>query len=141
MSLRSPLVSVACRQSKQTPRESDRMMASGNKDIQETPKKISKSSTAANISCCRLCKSVGDISCWKNIYAKGNRALLAAAEDVYGRPLRKDKFLPHLLCRPCERRLKNFISFKTVINESQSSFETVKITICATYLGQEREGT
>ena len=116
-------------------------MASGNKDIQETPKKISKSSTAANISCCRLCKSVGDISCWKNIYAKGNRALLAAAEDVYGRPLRKDKFLPHLLCRPCERRLKNFISFKTVINESQSSFETVKITICATYLGQEREGT
>ena len=29
-------------------------------------------------------------------------------------------------CRPCERRLKNYISFKTVISESQSSFETVK---------------
>ena len=35
------------------------------------------------------------------------RALLAAAEDIYGRPSRQDKLLPHLLCRPCERRLKN----------------------------------
>ena len=94
--------------------------------IQDTPKKISKSSTIVNITCCRLCKSVGDVSCSKNIYAKGNRALLAAAEDIYGRPLRQDKLLPHLLCRPCERRLKKFISFKTVISESQSSFETVK---------------
>lgn len=94
--------------------------------LQDTPKKISKSSTTANITCCRLCKSVGDVSCSKNIYAKGNRAFLAAAEDIYGRPLRQDKLLPHLLCRPCERRLKNFISFKTVISESQSSFETVK---------------
>ena len=94
--------------------------------IQQTPKKISKPSTTANISCCRLCKSVGDVSCSKNIYAKGNRALLAAAEDIYGRPLRQDKLLPQLLCRPCERRLKIFISFKTVISESQSSFETMK---------------
>ena len=57
---------------------------------------------------------------------RGNRALLAAAEDIFGRPLRQDKLLPYLLCRPCERRLKNFISFKTVISESQSSLETVK---------------
>ena len=96
------------------------------RSIQQTPKKISKSSTTANISCCRLCKSAGDVSCSENIYAKGNRALLAAAEDIYGRPLRQDKLLPQLLCRPCERRLKNFVSFKTVICESQSSFETVK---------------
>ena len=60
----------------------------------------------ANISCCRLFKSVEDVSCSKNIY----RALLAAVEDIYGRPLRQDKLLPHLLCRPCERRLKNCIS-------------------------------
>ena len=51
LSPRSPLASVACRQSKQTPRESDRMLSTGNKDIQQTPKKVSKSSTAANISC------------------------------------------------------------------------------------------
>ena len=48
-----------------------------------------------------------DVSCLKNIY----RTPLAAAEDIYGRPLRQDKLLPHLLCRPCERRLKNSISF------------------------------
>ena len=94
--------------------------------IQQMPKKISKSSTTANICCCRLCKSVGEVSCSKKIYAKGNRALLAATEDIYGQPLRQDKLLPQLLCRPCERCLKNFMSFKTVISESQSSFETVK---------------
>ena len=88
-------------------------MSTGN--IQQKPKKISKSSTTANVSCCRLCKSVGDVSCSKNIYANGNCALLAAAEDIYGQPLGQDKLLPHLLRRPCERRLKNFISFKTVI--------------------------
>ena len=79
-----------------------------------------------NVSYCRLCKSVTDASYSKNIYGKGNRALLAAAQDIYGRPLRKDKFLPHLRCRPCERRLKNYIVFKTVISETQSSLETVK---------------
>ena len=39
-------------------------------------------------------------------------ALLPAAEDIYRRPLRQDKLLPHLLRRPCERRLKNCISLK-----------------------------
>ena len=40
-------------------------MSTGN--IQQSPKKISKSSTTANISCCRLCKSVEDVCCSKNI--------------------------------------------------------------------------
>ena len=40
-------------------------MSTGN--IQQSPKKISKSSTTANISFCRLCKSVEDICCSKNI--------------------------------------------------------------------------
>ena len=69
----SPLASVACRQSKQTTHEALRTELLSNGSIQQTPKKISKSSTTANISCCRLCKSVGDVSCSKNIYAKGNR--------------------------------------------------------------------
>ena len=104
----SQLTSVACRQSKQTTHGSalNQIMSTGN--IQQMPKKVSKYSATANISCCRLCKSVGDVSCLKNIYANGNRALLATAEDIYGRPLRQDKLLPHLLCRPCKRRLKNF---------------------------------
>ena len=100
------LVSVACQHSTgYTWSALDRIMSTGN--IQQSPKKISKSSTTAYISCCRLCKSVEDVSCSKNIY----RALLAPAEEIYGRPLRRDKLPPHLLCRPCERRLKNSISF------------------------------
>ena len=96
-------------------------MSSGN--LPRTPKKVYKSSGS---SCCRLCKSVGDTSCWKNLFGKGNRALLATAEIIYGSPLIQDKTLPHLLCRPCERRLKNFENFRVAIKESQSSFQRVK---------------
>lgn len=96
-------------------------MASGN--LPQTPKKVYKSSGS---SCCRLCKSVGGTSSWKNLFGKGNRALLATAEIIYGSPLIQDKALPHLLLRPCERRLKNFENFRVVIKESQSSFERVK---------------
>ena len=81
------LVSVACRHSKQTTRGALWT------ELCQTPKKISKSSTTANISCCRFCKSVGDASFLKNIYANGNRALLAAAENIYRRLLRQDKLL------------------------------------------------
>ena len=99
-------------------------MSNGN--LSQTPKKVCRPSANVNSSCCRLCKSIGDVSFSKNIFAKGNRALLAAAEDICGGPLRRDQLLPHLLCRPCERRLKNFVNFKTTIKESQSSFERVK---------------
>ena len=34
--------------------------------------------------------------------------------------------LPHLLCRACERQIKNFVTFKTLITESQKSFKRVK---------------
>ena len=53
-----------------------------------------------------------------------NRALLAAEEDINGNTLRQDdNLLPPLVCRPCE---KKFIAFKTLITESQRSFERVK---------------
>lgn len=83
-------------------------------NLRQTPKKVCKSSATASLKCCRLCKSFGDISFWTNIYSKGNRApLAAAAVDIFGRPLRKDKLMPHLLCRPCERRLKSeFLNFE-----------------------------
>jgi len=48
------------------------------------------------------------------------------AEEVYGRPLfRKvsEELRPHLLCRPCERRLKNFKECKGIISKSQRYFE------------------
>ena len=99
-------------------------MSSGN--LPQTPKKVYKSSGNTSSSCCRLCKSVGDTSCWKNLFGKRNRPLLATAEIIYGSPLIQDKTLPHLLCRPCERRLKNFEIFRVAIKESQSSFQRVK---------------
>ena len=96
-------------------------MSSGK--LPQTRKKVYQSSGS---SCCRLCKSVGDTSSWRNLFGKGNRALLATAEIIYGSPLIHDKTLPHLLCRPCERRLKNFENFRVLITESQSSFQRVK---------------
>ena len=99
-------------------------MSSGN--LPQMAKKVYKSSANTNSSCCRLCRSVGDTSSWKNLFGKGNRALLATAEIIYGSPLIQDKTLPHLLCRPCERRLKNFEIFRVAIKESQSSFQRVK---------------
>ena len=96
-------------------------MSSGN--LPQTPKKVYVSSSS---SCCCLCKSVGDTSYWKNLFGKGNCALLATAEIIYGSPLIQDKTLPHLLCRPCERRLKNFENFREAVKESQFSFQRVK---------------
>ena len=94
---------------------------------QQTPKKIFQSSVPRNLSSCRLCGAVGDRSWSKHLFRKGNRALLGAAEDIYGSTLRQDNnLLPHLVCRPCERRTKNFVAFKTLITESQRSFERVK---------------
>lgn len=87
-----------------------------------TPKKRYTSSASINTSSCRLCGSVKDASHCKNLFGKTNRALLAAAEDIFDSlPCRE--LLPHLLCRCCERRLKNYVAFKNLIAQSQSSFE------------------
>ena len=101
-----------------------RSSASGGIYVQ-TPKKKYKTCARAGPSCCRLCKSTGEIH-FKNLFAKGNRALLSAAEEIYDQSLRNENELPHLLCRPCERRLKSFMEFKAKIRETQASFERVK---------------
>ena len=95
----------------------------------ETPTKIYSASKSVSLSCCRLCKSVGDISHWRNLYSKGNSQLLATAEDLYEKALPRSNVLPHLVCRPCERRLTNFRKFKITVSESQASFE-VKVKRC-----------
>ena len=95
----------------------------------ETPTKIYSASKSVSLSCCRLCKSVGDISHWRNLYRKGNSQLLPTAEDLYGKALPRSNVLPHLVCRPCERRLTNFRKFKITVSESQASFE-VKVKRC-----------
>ena len=96
-------------------------MASGGKNL---PQKKYKSIPTGNSSCCRLCKSTAKIH-FKKSLRKGKQILLITAEDIFGKSLEKGE-LPHLLCRPCERRLNNFRSFKAIIIQSQSSFERVK---------------
>ena len=61
-------------------------------------KKVYKSSGNTSSSCCRLHKLVGDTSCCKNLFGKGNQRLLLMAEKIYGSPLIQDKTLPYLLC-------------------------------------------
>lgn len=83
----------------------------------ETQKKIYTSFTNRNIDpkSCRLCRSIGDSSHRANIFKPSNKELLMIAENLYGRILRKDTGLPSLVCRPCERQLKNVIKFKKLI--------------------------
>ena len=83
-----------------------RMMSCGSNP--ETPKKIYTASKSVSLNCCRLCKLVGDISHWRNLYSKGNSKLLASAGDLYGKALPQSNVLPHLVCRPCERKRTNF---------------------------------
>ena len=47
-----------------------------------TPKKVYAASSHINTSCCRLAKSVGDISYSNNLFAINNRALLTAAAEM-----------------------------------------------------------
>ena len=69
-----------------------------------TPKKVYAAYKKS--SRCRLCSSVGDHR--KNLFGKANRALLRAAEELCGSSLPQREDLPHLICRPCERRLNAF---------------------------------
>ena len=88
----------------------------------QTSKIIYEFSSNRNPSCCRLCGFVKDVNYCKNLFAEANKQLLVVAGEVYGRPLLRkvnEELRPHLLCRPCERRLKNFKEFKGIISESQ----------------------
>ena len=82
-----------------------------------------------NVSCCRLCKSVGNTSNWRVLYSKGNRLLLVVAEELYCDANPRSEFLPHLLCRPCERRPNNFSVVKSTISEIRASFK-LKVNRC-----------
>jgi len=92
-------------------------------EVNSTRRKKKRTSSASiNTSSCRLCGSVKDAAHCKNLFAKANRALLATAEDIFtSLPFRE--LLPHLLCRSCEKRLKNYVACKTMIAQSQTSFE------------------
>ena len=91
--------------------------------LPQTPKKFCEPIHSSKPSSCRLCQSVGDISHWKNLFAKANRPILSAAEELCGRSLPRSDYMSHLVCRPCERRLNNFKAFKATICDSQDAYE------------------
>ena len=86
---------------------------------QQTPRKFRSSDN----SCCRLCGAITDNRHSKNIFKKQNRELLHLARNLSGESLVQHENLPELLCRPCERRLGNFKTFRVKIQESQKKFE------------------
>ncbi|CAB4011969.1 PREDICTED: uncharacterized protein LOC107350876 [Paramuricea clavata] len=89
----------------------------------ETPKKAYRASNSwIDSTSCRLCRAVGDTSRRKNIFKPSNRALLKIAEQICGHPIVYEVDLPHLICRPCERRLNNTVDFQKVIVETERSF-------------------
>ena len=83
--------------------------------------KVYAASSHVNTSSCRLCKSVRDIA-----HSKNYRVLLTAAEELYSGSFSQSELLPHLICRPCERRVNNLKAFKNTITETQTSFERIK---------------
>lgn len=86
----------------------------------DTPKKhYKKVSVSTQNSRCRICKSVVDPYHSKKLFRNANQSVLRDAESVYGGPLPQEDCLPHLICRPCERRLNNAIQFKNTIQETQ----------------------
>ena len=88
--------------------------------IKGTPKKFYKKRSGSTlISSCRLCNCVADPDHSKNLFRDTNQTLLRDAESIYGGAFTRGSDFPHLICRPCERRLKNAIHFKEKVSETQ----------------------
>ena len=98
------------------------VMSSSN--TKDTPKKVYPKSATSNT--CRLCRSIYETKYLKNLYNKANFQLLVMAETIYGCKIPCVDGLPRLICRPCERRLQNFTSFRKLICDSQTAFSRSK---------------
>ena len=61
---------------------------------------------SAYSSLCRVCATVCDRDHSNNLFSERNCGLLAVAETLHGKSLPRGDF-PHLVCRPCSRRLNN----------------------------------
>ena len=91
-----------------------------------TPKKMYGAQSLDNNSTCRLCKSAGDPSHRYNLYSKTNSEMLSSAEHIYREILPNKPVLPKLICRPGERRVRNFVAFRKTIVETQSTLTKFK---------------
>ena len=84
-----------------------------------TPKKFYPVLDGIDLSSCRLCGSIGDSKHCKNLFKPANAVILVEVEKVHGNVLLRDKGLPQLICRPCERKVNNASNLKKVIANTQ----------------------
>ena len=101
----------------------------------DTPKKLYKKRNVTTVTVatarCRLCNCVSDPGHSKNLFRAQNKTILRNAEFSYGSELPQDENLPHLICTPCERMLKNATHFKNVIRETQRALrEEIRAKRC-----------
>ena len=59
------------------------------------------------LSSCRLCGIVVDQHYCKNLFNKKNQELLELVHQILGSALQIDSVLSKLVCRSCERKLRN----------------------------------
>ena len=89
----------------------------------ETPKKVySKVECTVDPSSCRFCGAGADASHCKNIFKPLNQHLLKIAKKICGHPILNELAFTHLICRPCECRLKNTVDFQKVMVEAEQVF-------------------
>ncbi len=56
-----------------------------------------------------------------NLFSNAGRELLNQVQEIHGAVLTKDKALPSLACRPCERKVKKAWNIKQQIAQTQHS--------------------
>ncbi len=86
-------------------------------------KKLYSVDSGIDLSSCRICSSVVDQHYCKNLFSNAGRELLNQVQEIHGAVLTKDKALPSLACRPCERKVKNAWNIKQRIAQTQDSYE------------------
>ena len=86
-----------------------------------TPKKLYSKQSGKKSSCCRLCLNVCDAYHCKNIFHRNNNNIKLIAEELCDVTIKKEELFPDILCRPCERRLINFQSYKELVKRNQES--------------------
>ena len=91
--------------------------------LMATPKKLYSVESGIDLSSCRICGSVVDQHYCKNLFSNAGRELLNMVQEIHGAVLTKDKALPSLACRPCERKVKNAWNIKQRIAQTQDSLE------------------
>ena len=92
-----------------------------------TPKKYySVESGSIDLSSCRLCGIVVDQHYCKNLFNKKNQELLETVHQILGSVLQRDSALPKLVCRSCERKVRNAGILRKSISNTQELFAEKK---------------